>query len=44
MNNDKKAEQIGSLEHTDVKESLRQLRWTIVVTALGLAILAYFYF
>ena len=34
----------GSLEHTDTKESLRQLRWTIGVTLIGLALLAYFYF
>jgi hypothetical protein len=33
----------GSLEHTDTKESLRQLWWTIGVTLAGLALLAYFY-
>jgi hypothetical protein len=35
---------VGSLEHTDTKESLRQLRWTIGVTLIGLALLAFFYF
>ena len=33
----------GSLEHTDTKESMRQLWWTIGVTLAGLALLAYFY-
>ena len=33
----------ASLEHTDTKESLRQLWWTIGVTLIGLAVLAFFY-
>lgn len=32
-----------SLEHTDKKESLRQLWWTIGVTLVGLVLLAFFY-
>lgn len=32
-----------SLEHTDTKESLRQLWWTIGVTLIGLAVLAFVY-
>lgn len=32
----------GSLEHTDVGESMRQLWWTIGVTLAGVAIVAYF--
>ena len=43
-NEDAGSRQSGSLEHLDSKESFRQLRWSIVVTLLGLAILAYFYF
>ena len=33
----------GSLENSDTKESIRQLWWTVGVTLLGLALLAYFY-
>ena len=44
---DKKEEtedvKFGSLEHTDTKESMRQLWWTIGVTLAGLLLLAYFY-
>ena len=32
------------VEHTDTAESLRQLWWTIGVTVVGLAVLAFFYF
>lgn len=32
-----------TLEHSDNKESLRQLWWTIGVTVFGLALIAYFY-
>jgi hypothetical protein len=32
----------GSLEHSDIGESLRQLWWTIGVTVVGLALVAYF--
>ena len=33
----------GSLEHSDLAESRRQLWWTIGVTAIGMAIIAYLY-
>ena len=42
-NNDTEEGKFPSLEHTDTKESFRQLWWTIGVTLAGLAILAYFY-
>ncbi len=43
--NDKNDEtKVGSLEHTDTKESIRQLWWTVGVTLFGLAVFAYFYF
>ncbi|GEM_PF-2067073 len=32
----------GSLEKTDMGESMRQLWWTIGVTLLGIALVAYF--
>ena len=32
----------GSLEHTDMGESMRQLWWTIGITAACIAIIAYF--
>jgi hypothetical protein len=32
----------GSLEQTDMGESLRQLWWTIGATVVGLAVIAYF--
>lgn len=41
--NDTEDTKFGSLEHTDTKESMRQLWWTIGVTLVGLALLAYFY-
>ena len=40
--NDKDEVKFGSLEHSDMGESLRQLWWTIGVTAIGLALIAYF--
>ncbi|NNC76919.1 MAG: hypothetical protein HKN77_03085 [Woeseiaceae bacterium] len=33
-----------TLEHLDAKESFRQLWWSIGVTLIALAVLAYFYF
>ena len=33
----------GSLEHSDMAESRRQLWWTIGVTAIGLAVITYLY-
>ncbi|NNC77922.1 MAG: hypothetical protein HKN77_08160 [Woeseiaceae bacterium] len=33
-----------SLEDMDAKESMRQLWWSIGVTLIGLAVLAFFYF
>ena len=41
--NDTEGVKFGSLEHSDTKESIRQLWWTIGVTLGGLALLAYFY-
>lgn len=43
--NEKDTEDVkpSSLEHTDTKESLRQLWWTIGVTLIGLVLLAFFY-
>ena len=35
--------QPGTLENTDMPESLRQLRWTIAVTVIGLAVVAWIY-
>jgi hypothetical protein len=37
-----KAVNTGSLENTDMGESLRQLWWTIGATVVGLALIAYF--
>ena len=34
--------QFGSLEHSDMGESMKQLWWTIGVTVAGLALIAYF--
>ncbi|NIO43418.1 MAG: hypothetical protein GTO41_26650 [Burkholderiales bacterium] len=42
-NKDTESVKFESLEDSDTKESLRQLWWTIGVTLLGLALLAYFY-
>lgn len=42
-NKDTEGVKFESLEHSDTKESMRQLWWTIGVTLLGLALLAYFY-
>ena len=33
---------VETLEHADTEESFRQLRWTIGVTVVGLAVVAYF--
>ena len=42
--NDDDGEEVkfASLEHSDIGESLRQLWWTIGVTVVGLALVAYF--
>jgi hypothetical protein len=40
---DREEVKFGSLEHSDIKESFRQLWWTIGVTVVGLAVVAYFY-
>jgi hypothetical protein len=34
---------VQTLEHADSEESFRQLRWTIAVTVIGVALVAYFY-
>ena len=34
--------EFGSLEKTDMGESMRQLWWTLGVTLLGIALVAYF--
>lgn len=39
---DRKEAELGSLEQSDVRESLRQLWWTIGVTLVGVALIAYF--
>lgn len=39
----REAVKFESLEHSDNKESLRQLWWTIGATVIGLALIAYFY-
>ena len=39
---DTKNIRVETLEHSDTEESYRQLKWTIGVTVLGLAIVAYF--
>jgi len=39
---DRNEPNFGSLEHTDVGESLRQLWWTVGVTVIGLALIAFF--
>jgi hypothetical protein len=41
---DKDSATPGTLEHTDMKESVRQLWWTVGVTAVGLVVLTYLYF
>lgn len=35
---------IPTLEHTDKAESLKQLWWTIGVTVVALAVMAFFFF
>ena len=42
QNSDREEVKSGSLEHTDVGESLRQLWWTIGVTVIGIGLIAYF--
>lgn len=44
QNNESENDQLATLEHSDNVESFRQLRWTIVATVVGLAIVAVFYF
>jgi hypothetical protein len=39
---DEKGTEFASLEHTDLAESRRQLWWTIGVTMIGIAVIAYF--
>ena len=39
---DTKNIRVETLEQSDTEESYRQLKWTIVATVLGLAIVAYF--
>lgn len=41
--NDAEEGKLGSLEHSDTRESLRQLWWTIGVTLAGIALMAYLY-
>jgi hypothetical protein len=41
-NRDGEPAKSGSLEQTDMGESLRQLWWTIGATVVGLALIAYF--
>ena len=43
-NNEKEEVRYASLEHTDTRESMRQLWWTIGVTLAGILLMAYFYF
>lgn len=39
---DTKNIRVDTLEHSDTEESYRQLKWTIRVTVIGLALVAYF--
>ncbi|MFT7652117.1 MAG: hypothetical protein ACI9UU_001224 [Candidatus Azotimanducaceae bacterium] len=39
---DTKNIRVETLEHSDNEESYRQLKWTIGVTLVGLALVAYF--
>ena len=39
---DREPANTGSLENTDMGESLRQLWWTLGATIVGLAVIAYF--
>ena len=43
MNKNKENVEVETLEHSDTEESFRQLRWTIGVTVVGVALVAYFY-
>ncbi|NIO39831.1 MAG: hypothetical protein GTO41_06345 [Burkholderiales bacterium] len=43
QNNGNENGELATLEHSDTKESFRQLWWTIVVTVVGLAVIAFFY-
>lgn len=43
QNNDNEDVRVTTLEHSDNEESFRQLWWTIGVTVVGLAAVAYFY-
>ena len=43
QNKDKETARLTTLEHSDTEESFRQLWWTIGVTVVGLATVAYFY-
>jgi hypothetical protein len=43
QDNDSKNVHIETLEHSDTKESFRQLLWTIGVTVVGLALIAWAY-
>jgi hypothetical protein len=44
QNNDKENVEFTTLEDSDVEESNRQLRWTMVAFVVGLAATAIFYF
>ncbi len=43
QNNDNENVELSTLEHSDTEESFRQLRWTIGMTVVGLAVIAFFY-
>ncbi len=43
QDNETEKVKIETLEHSDNEESLRQLRWTIGVTVVGLLLVALFY-
>ena len=43
QNNDNENAKFTTLEHSDNEESLRQLWWTVAVTVVGLAGIAFFY-
>ena len=43
QNADNENVELTTLEHSDNKESFRQLRWTIGATVVGLAVIAIFY-
>lgn len=43
QNKDNEDVKFPTLEHSDTEESFRQLWWTIGVTLVGLAAVAYFY-